>query len=150
MSAVKYLIAQVEKFEAANFMNLKYAFFAILSTAVLIYISALPGQTIWGNDTMSIRILFNLAHIPGYALLSFLWLKCFERGGNINRSPVIGFLILLVLVIFSVSTELYQIFVPGRTASSIDIGLNFVGILSGLTMFHVFKQGKTPITQQTQ
>ena len=44
-------------------------------------------------------------------------------------------LILMGLVLFAVSDEIHQSFVPGRTASCMDVGLNIVSILFGLGLF---------------
>jgi VanZ family protein len=38
-------------------------------------------------------------------------------------------------MLFAVSDEIHQSFVPGRTASFMDIGLDLIGILFGLWVF---------------
>ena len=48
---------------------------------------------------------------------------------------MVNILILMGLVLFAVSDEIHQSFIPGRTASYMDIGLNMVGILFGLGLF---------------
>ena len=104
--------------------------------------SSIPDKTIWASGSLSEQIISNLAHIPAYALLTFLWLKSFA--GATSKNNIIAFsLILLSLVLFAVSDEIHQSFVPGRTASFMDIGLDFIGILFGLwavKIFGVFKR----------
>lgn len=118
-------------------MNYKYLLFALLSTLVIVYISSIPDQSLWGNGALCERIIFNLAHIPAYALLSFLWLKSFagstSRNHIITRSFILG-----GLVLFAISDEFHQSFVPGRSASFMDIGLDFIGIILGLWAFKIF------------
>jgi VanZ family protein len=131
-------------------VKLKYAIIAVLGTGALMCISALPGRAVYGYEKMSIQVLYNLAHIPGYAFLSFLWLKVFERSEKVNRYNMLYLFVLMGVAIFSVSTELYQAAVPGRTASSMDVGLNFAGILLGLGMFHIKKRNGELIKRSGQ
>ncbi len=117
-------------------MNYKYLSFALLSTLVIVYISSIPDQSLWGNGFLSERITSNLAHIPAYALLSFLWLKSFA--GSTSRNHIIaGSFILGGLVLFAISDEFHQSFVPGRSASFMDIGLDLLGIFLGLGAFRI-------------
>ena len=118
-------------------MNNKYLPIAIFSTLLIICMSSIPDKTLWGSGSLSEQIISNLAHIPAYALLTFLWLKSFA--GAESKNNIIAFsLILSGLVLFAVSDEIHQSFVPGRTASFMDIGLDFVGILFGLWAFKLF------------
>ncbi len=99
--------------------------------------SSIPGKTLWGNGSLSEQIISNLVHIPAYALLTFLWLKSFA--GTESKNNIIAFsLILAGLVLFAVSDEIHQSFVPGRTASFMDIGLDLIGIFFGLWTFKLF------------
>ena len=99
--------------------------------------SSIPDKTIWGNGSLSEQIISNLAHIPAYALLTFLWLKYFTET-ELKNNIIVFSLTLTGLVLFAVSDEIHQSFVPGRTASFMDIGLDFIGILFGLWAFKIF------------
>ena len=99
--------------------------------------SSIPDKTLWGSGSLSEQVLSNLAHIPAYALLTFLWLKSFA--GTESKSNIIAFSLTLAgLVLFAVSDEIHQSFVPGRTASFMDIGLDLIGIFFGLWVFKIF------------
>ena len=118
-------------------MNHKYLSLAIFGTLLIICMSSIPDKTIWGNGSLSEQIISNLAHIPAYALLTFLWLKSFARTESKNN--IIAFsLILAGLVFFAISDEIHQSFVPGRTASFMDVGLDLIGIFFGLWAFKIF------------
>ena len=118
-------------------MNHKYLPIAIFSTLLIICMSSIPDKTLWGSGSLSEQVISNLAHIPAYALLTFLWLKSFADPESKNN--IIAFsLILSGLVLFAVSDEIHQSFVPGRTASFMDIGLDLIGILFGLWAFKIF------------
>jgi len=84
------------------------------------------------------QTLSNLAHIPAFALLALLWLKTLNWDGKGSFSYLF---VLSGLILFAVSTELLQSFVPGRTASFMDFGLDLIGILSGFLIIRLF--GKT-------
>ena len=99
--------------------------------------SSIPDKTLWGSGSLTEQIISNLAHIPAYALITFLWLKSFA--GTESKNNIIAFsLILAGLVLFAVSDEIHQSFVPGRTASFMDIGLDLIGIVLGLWAFKTF------------
>ena len=118
-------------------MNYKYLSLAIFSTLLIICMSSIPDKTIWGSGSLSEQIISNLAHIPAYALLTFLWLKSFA--GTESKNSIIAFsLILAGLMLFAVSDEIHQSFIPGRTASFMDIGLDLIGIFFGLWAFKIF------------
>jgi len=118
-------------------MNYKYLSLAIFSTLLIICMSSIPDKTLWGSGSLSEQIISNLAHIPAYALLTFLWLKSFA-GATSKNLTAIGFLILTGIVIFAITDEIHQAFVPGRTASFMDIGLDLIGIFFGLWTFKIF------------
>jgi VanZ family protein len=91
-----------------------------------------------GDGSLTEQIISNLAHIPAYALLTFLWLKAFERRSANHSFMAVAF-ILFGLILFAVSDEIHQSFIPRRSASYMDIGLDFIGIFFGLVIFKVFK-----------
>lgn len=118
-------------------MNHKYLPLAIFSTLLIICMSSIPDKAIWGNGFLSEQIISNLAHIPAYALLTFLWLKSFA--GAESKNNIFAFSLTLAgLVFFAISDEIHQSFVPGRTASFMDIGLDLIGIVLGLWAFKLF------------
>ena len=118
-------------------MNNKYLSLAIFSTLLIICMSSIPDKTLWSSGSLSEQIISNLAHIPAYALLTFLWLKSFARTESKNNITAFS-LILAGLVLFAVSDEIHQSFVPDRTASFMDIGLDLIGIVFGLWAFKIF------------
>ena len=131
-------IQSIQLILSKNKMNHKYLSLAIFSTLLIICMSSIPDNTLWGNGSLSEQIISNLAHIPAYALLTFLWLKSFV--GTESKNNIIVFsLILSGLVLFAVSDEIHQSFVPGRTASFMDIGLDLLGILFGFWVFRIFR-----------
>lgn len=119
-------------------MNYKYAFLGLLLTLLIAYMSSIPDWSFSSNGSLSEKIISNFAHIPAYAVLTFLWLKSFKITRFGSRHNLISFLIFLGLIVFAISDEIHQSFVPGRSASFMDIGLDLLGILLGLGAFVIF------------
>ena len=123
----------------------RYTTFAISWTAFIIYLSSRPGGSFGGDGSLREQVISNLAHIPEYALLTFLWLKAFvvlqQNGDGITSRRKAA--VLAGLVFFAVSDEIHQSFVPDRSASLMDIGLDLTGILAGMWIYktRVFKAG---------
>jgi len=118
-------------------LSYKYLYLALFSTLLIIYASSIPDQALLGDDSLIEQIISNLAHIPAYALLTFLWLKAFERR-SASHSFMVAALISFGLILFAVSDEIHQSFVPGRFASFMDIGLDPIGIFFGVCTFKIF------------
>ena len=75
-------------------LKYKYASLALLNTVLIIYASSSPDHALLGDDSLTEQIISNLAHIPAYALLTFLWLKTFERKkivGYLSRGQYFNF-----------------------------------------------------------
>jgi VanZ family protein len=123
-------------------MNYKYSSFALIITVLIIYMSSIPDKAMWGLGSMGEQIISNLAHIPAYGLLTFLWLNSFSKTEDRQFSLVIIISILACMVLFAISDEIHQSFVPGRSASFIDIVLDVLGILAGLAVFKFFSRLK--------
>jgi VanZ family protein len=116
-------------------MNLRYALLALFVTLSIVYISSMSSRSLWGHGSISEQVLSNLSHVPVYALLAFLWFKSFKGKSVKKRLCKTDFLVLAGLVLFAVSDEIHQFFVPGRSASLMDIALNMFGIILGLKIF---------------
>jgi VanZ family protein len=108
-------------------LNYLYAILAILWAGLIVYTSSIPSQSFPGSGSIPEQIISNLAHIPEYAILTFLWLKTFLSRDFKGKYG----LMLIGLTAFAILDEIHQSFVPGRSASCIDIGLDVIGIFFG-------------------
>ena len=77
-----------------------------------------------------------LAHLTEYGILAALWLRAFVRGRNLSPRTA-GFLALVISVAWATLDELHQSFVPSRTASLADVGVDTAGALIALAVAHV-------------
>ena len=117
-------------------MNYRYSLYALVITLLIIYVSSMPGSARLSFGTLNEQIISNLAHIPAFAFLTFLWVKTFENNERLNFFWI-NSLVITGLILFSISDEIHQSFVPGRTASIWDVGLDLIGIFLGFFIFSV-------------
>lgn len=74
-----------------------------------------------------------VAHVALYAGLAFLF-QWALTGGAVGRWPAVGWALIAfaLTVLYGVSDEAHQAFVPGRTPSLMDIGLDAAGATLGV------------------
>ncbi|MDI6839612.1 MAG: VanZ family protein [bacterium] len=85
----------------------------ILTLSSIPYLET-PGLKILGVD--------KIGHLGEYLIFSLLIFK------NKNQQKP---LILLLIILFTLFDELHQKFIPGREVELADLGVNFIGILTG-------------------
>jgi VanZ family protein len=132
-------LSKIESNRPGSFLksiSYKYGLLSTIITSLVIYMSSIPDRSYLGVSSATEQILFNFAHIPAFALLTLLWLKTFNFNGKGSFSHLF---VLSGLALFAVSTEILQSFVPGRTASIMDFGLDLIGIFSGFLIFWLFR-----------
>src|SRR5262245_9043161 len=69
------------------------------------------------------------AHITEYAILATLWFVALTHERGLPRQRA-AWMALLVAIGWAVLDELHQAFVPNRTASAMDVGIDSVGALT--------------------
>ena len=107
---------------------------ALLGTLLIICASSIPDISIVASNNSLDRTLSNLAHIPAFALLAFLWFRAFPKTQN-NKTEL---LLIVGLILFAISDEVHQSMIPGRTAAISDIVLDLIGIFLGFAAYKVF------------
>ena len=113
-------------------MKITCPILALAMTILIVYLSSIPDLAILEPGSRTDQIVSNLAHIPAYGLLTFMWIKSFNGLAWHKSRALVKLAVLAGLLLFSVSDEFHQSFVPGRTASAMDVGLDLLGILLGL------------------
>ncbi len=78
------------------------------------------------------------AHLFAYFVLGILTMFAFEHRINRNTSrAVISF---LIGMLYAVSDEVHQLFVPGRSGEIADVGIDSIGVLSGILIYLLVKK----------
>jgi VanZ family protein len=104
-----------------------------LMGAIFVF-SSLPAAAIpsWEGDLE--LIVKKGGHMVGYGLLAI----AFHRGIG-GPSPRGWILAWTFTILYGVSDELHQGFVPGRMSSMLDVGIDGLGGLVGLTIWFYFR-----------
>ncbi|MGL6289482.1 MAG: VanZ family protein [Silanimonas sp.] len=98
--------------------------------AVVLTIVALGVLLMPIRQDPGLQLLFNLAHVPGFAIVAALWAEDLFARGWPRRRRVSTVALLGVLV--AAATEALQMLVPGRYADLGDMLRNGLGIALGL------------------
>lgn len=100
---------------------------AILWMGMIYYLSAQPAiatlMTFPGED--------KLFHAAVYGLLGILFLGAFRQGGRGYRRPILVLAILLA-VLYGITDEWHQSYVPGRTPDITDVIADGIGATIGV------------------
>ncbi len=105
--------------------------FVVLIAVSIFYISSLSSEEV------ALAVGFSWQptayHITAFFFLAFFLLPALVKGKNKN----LIFLAVILVVLYGISDEFHQLFVPGRTGSFSDILLNLFGILSASLIYTV-------------
>jgi VanZ family protein len=95
----------------------------IAGLAVSFYLSSQPG-----GNVPSVAPDY-LAHAVEYGILGMLALRAFQGGMGSPPEPRAFALAILLCVLWGISDELHQLWVPGREASISDLVSDVLGVL---------------------
>jgi VanZ family protein len=95
--------------------------------ALIFLFSSLPSKVIpqFGKFDFSIK---KLGHMLGYALLAPAYLRGLGKKGTLEIA-----LAWIMAIMYAFTDETHQAFVPGRNSSVMDIGIDGIGALAGLS-----------------
>lgn len=106
-----------------------------------------PLQTLAPNTSPHTltTIVRKIAHFTEYAILGFLAIITFYAYVN-REKPLSSFIfrlrptliISLICLIYSITDEFHQAFIPGRSPQPIDVVIDTLGVIMGIIMFLVF------------
>lgn len=82
---------------------------------------------------VSIFMLSIVAHLFLYGVLATLLLIAFERDGRATRTARLA--AIGGAILYGISDEFHQSFVPGRDASLFDVGVNTIGAILAVTIW---------------
>jgi VanZ family protein len=92
--------------------------------AVIFFLSAQPNlSTHLGLIDLIGR---KIAHFSLYALLCFLWWRPLAPHAGATKAAIFA---LVICVVYAISDEYHQSFVPGRSSEAIDVAIDSAGAL---------------------
>ncbi|MDQ6625676.1 MAG: VanZ family protein [Verrucomicrobiota bacterium] len=83
------------------------------------------------------------AHVSEYFIVALLFARLLFAQLPNARSRMVLILSFAAAVVFAMSDEFHQSFVPSRTASPIDVCIDAVGALAGLAVYRVVRLRKS-------
>ena len=87
------------------------------------------------------------AHFFAYMLLAMLTLNALRRsGGRGRKSAALSF---GITVLYAISDEVHQLFVPGRSGQVSDVLLDSVGALAGIGLYLLLSRWKQKRKRET-
>ena len=90
------------------------------------------------NRRLLTKIIRKSAHISLYALLGFSvsnYLIDFNKKIYINS--------IFFILIYSISDEVHQLFIPNRSGSIIDILIDLIGGIIGIILWRIYEEKRT-------
>lgn len=87
------------------------------------------------------------AHFFAYMLLAMLTLNALRRSGGRGRKSAA--LALGITVLYAISDEVHQLFVPGRSGQMSDVLLDSVGALVGIGLYLLLSRWKQKRKRET-
>lgn len=79
-------------------------------------------------------ILRKAAHVGEYAVLGFLIARAVRPSVAVRTTPVL-LLTVVLCVLYAISDEVHQVFVPGRVGSLRDVSIDGIGSVLGAVGF---------------
>ena len=110
---------------------------AVLMMIIIFLLSAVPSKEM-PNFGLWDLIVKKGGHMTGYAILTLAY--WFAFGWNKKY----WWLMLLLTFFYACSDEFHQSFIPGRHPSSLDVGIDMVGAILGMTVM-IFVRKKREI-----
>ena len=101
----------------------------------------------WLDPTMSVETLLQVhfylrkaAHVSEYAVLAALLYRALVNTILRGRVLLSAAIVLLVCGVYAVSDEFHQSFVPSRTATARDVGIDAAGAVFGVLLIRLFQR----------
>ena len=95
--------------------------------------SAVPLPTI--STSSAAELLGQLMHFVEYTILAFLVYRALHH--TLPASQKINLLTIIFTLVFALSDEIHQLYVPGRAFQIIDLIIDFLGILFGVIIYEI-------------
>jgi hypothetical protein len=103
----------------------RYWLSALCWMALIFFLSSLPGSSL--SDFGSIDFFVKkTAHITEYAILYFLLFRAFHSAMVPRKAFIVSF---IIAVLYAISDEYHQTFIPLREGTVRDVIINSIGIV---------------------
>ncbi|HEX7229321.1 MAG TPA: VanZ family protein [Candidatus Binatia bacterium] len=114
---------------------------------VSVYSRVMPGFAALGLETADLLVR-KMAHLSEYFILGILVTYTLQKRSALTTASQL-FLATAIGIIYAISDEWHQFFVPGRTASAMDVLFDTIGFTCGSLCFYVAVFIRQPKTVQS-
>ena len=119
-----------------------FALCSLLWMYVIFYLSSITGDQL-GPDTLVINLVKKSGHTVIFGILAVLYLYALKGRQSLREAGAGIFLMsLLFALLYAVSDEYHQSFIPGRHSSGTDIFIDICGALTALAILYGTKTRK--------
>jgi len=116
--------------------------FPLVIYCLAIYIqSGRPGPELIPD----VRFLDKFLHFGAYGLLGILFFRAYETLPLKKFENLLIFISIVSAVLYGISDEIHQYFVPSRHADLMDVIANTIGSICGVYLFYRWKNQKEPV-----
>jgi VanZ family protein len=91
-------------------------------------------------------VIGRVLHVVEYAVLAWLLLRLLVSNGAAGKKELMAAMVLSML--YALSDEVHQLFVPNRAFELADLGLDLVGVLAGLWIATVVRKSNNKKARQ--
>lgn len=112
-------------------------FYVILWCGIIFFFSHIPYLRVEQLGIWDF-VFRKVVHISEYCILVILILRAFFLTTGLAVSKIY-FLSTLLSILYAISDEIHQYFVPGRNCSVYDVLVDTVGIVIGIFLWHKSK-----------
>ena len=104
-------------------------------------ISNVTGKDYTGNEFINVLdncivIVRKSAHFLEYLILGILMINVVKNYKDINNC--LFFISLLFCIMYAISDEVHQLFIPGRSCEILDVLIDSTGSLIGIFIYYLF------------
>ena len=105
----------------------------IIYMCLIFYLSSMPGTDVITKISINDKIL----HSIEFFILAVLLYRCFNNAKNRRIKENRYLLAVSLAILYAVSDEFHQSFVPGRAADIIDVIADSIGAVSIIGLGHI-------------
>jgi len=91
-----------------------------------------------------VRFLDKILHFGAYSLLGILFFRAYDTLAFKNEKNLLILISIASAILYGISDEIHQYFVPFRQADIMDVIANSIGSICGVCFFHFWKTRQRP------
>lgn len=83
-------------------------------------------------------VIRKLAHYTIYTIGGFLIYNQQKQYNNTKKNKIINST--LIGIVYAITDEIHQLFVPGRSGKILDVGIDSLGVITGIIIYQILEK----------